>query len=77
MRAFVADPRRNVFDTDGKRLRLSEIFKWFSDDFERDAGSVRDYVVRFAPADKKDFAKKAKIKYIDYSWDLNDSKGNA
>ena len=74
MRAFVIDPKRNIFDTQKNRLRLSEVFKWFAEDFERDAGSVREYILRFAPKDKHDFIRKAKIKYIDYDWDLNDAK---
>lgn len=72
MKRFVADPTRNRFDTEDGVLRLSEIFKWFDDDFERDAGSVRDYVARYAPEDKRDFVRKARIKYIDYDWALND-----
>lgn len=68
MRAFVADVARNRFD-DAGTARVSEIFKWFSEDFERDAGSVREYLVRFgAPETVRD----AKLRYLDYDWDLND-----
>ena len=72
MKAFVVDPKRNVFDKKKNQLRLSEIFKWFDGDFERDAGSVREYVIRFAPEEHHAFLKAAKIRYIDYDWDLND-----
>ncbi|MEM7306815.1 MAG: DUF547 domain-containing protein [Planctomycetota bacterium] len=74
MRAFVVDKRRNRFNRDKKRAEISEIFKWFSEDFERDAGSVRDYLIRFAPEEDAAFLKDAKIKHLDYDWDLNDVK---
>ena len=73
MRLFVSDPERNRFDREKGRLQLSEIFKWFKDDFERDAGSVKEYVARFAAAEDADFIEKAKVRYIDYDWDLNDA----
>jgi len=72
MRAFLADPRRNRFDPEGGEVRLSEIFKWFAEDFERDAGSVRAWVERWAPADRKAMVGDARIRYLDYDWGLND-----
>ena len=72
MRAFLADPKRNRYDTDKGVLRLSKIFEWFEGDFERDAGSVRDYVLRFGPPEQADFIRTAKIRHIDYDWALND-----
>lgn len=71
MRAFVNDPARNHLDPK-KELAVSEIFKWFAEDFERDAKSVKEYLVRFAPAEKAEFIRGAKIRYLDYDWDLND-----
>jgi hypothetical protein len=53
---------------------LSPIFKWFDGDFERDAGSVRAYVARFAPAGEAELVERAKIDYLDYSWELNDAR---
>ena len=73
MRAFVNDPDRNVIDLANDRLRLSEIFKWFKEDFERDAGSVREYLIRFASPETADFLREKKIRYLDYSWKLNDA----
>ena len=74
MRAFLADSKRNRFDHEKNRLLLSPIFKWFDGDFERDAGSVRAYVARFAPAGEAELVERAKIDYLDYSWDLNDAR---
>ncbi len=72
MRAFVVDTKRNRFDREKDRLNLSEIFKWFEGDFERDAGSVKEFVARFAPEKDREFIRSAKVKHIDYDWDLND-----
>lgn len=72
MRAFVNDPARNHIDPLKKELELSEIFKWFAEDFERDAKSVKDFLLRFATADKAELIKNAKIQYLDYDWSLND-----
>lgn len=72
MKAFVNDSTRNLIDVENGKLRLSKIFDWFDDDFERDAGSVRDYLLRYAPSEKHAFLRKAKIKYLDYDWSLNE-----
>jgi hypothetical protein len=72
MRAFVRDGKRNRFLRDKDRLELSEIFSWFREDFERDAGSVKDYVARFAAPEDAEFVRKAKVSTLDYDWDLND-----
>ena len=72
MRAFVSDPARNHIDPVQKELAVSEIFKWFAEDFERDAKSVKEFLVRFAPVDRADFIRNAKLGYIDYDWNLND-----
>jgi hypothetical protein len=72
MRAFVDDPARNRIDPAKKELEISEIFKWFAEDFERDARSVKEYLIRFAPPEKAEFIRSAKIRYLDYDWDLND-----
>lgn len=74
MRAFVRDPARNRFDREEGVARLSEIFKWFAEDFERDAGSVTAYVARYAEPEDAAFLKKAKVRYLDYSWDLNEAE---
>ena len=72
MKAFVNDPTRNTLDAAGKKLAVSEIFKWFEEDFERDAKSVKEYLVRFAPPATHDFIRGAKLQYLAYDWDLND-----
>jgi hypothetical protein len=71
MRAFVADETRNRIEIGAKEIALSEIFKWFSEDFERDGGSVREYVALRAPAEKAATVRAARIRYLDYDWQLN------
>lgn len=72
MKAFVNDPTRNTIDPAKGELALSEIFKWFAEDFTRDAKSVKEFLVRFVPAERAEFVRGAKLSYRDYDWDLND-----
>jgi Protein of unknown function, DUF547 len=67
MRGFVNDPVRNRISTE--KAEISEIFKWFKGDFERDAGSVRQFLARYATAKVTD---KTDISHIDYDWRLNE-----
>ncbi|MDX2287183.1 MAG: DUF547 domain-containing protein [Bacteroidia bacterium] len=66
MRTFVNDPLRNRISAE--RAEISEIFKWFSGDFQRDAGSVRAFVSRYAAAPP---AEGVELAYLDYDWRLN------
>lgn len=72
MRGFLADDARNRFDRDAREANVSEIFDWFAADFERDAGSVRAYLARFAPGDGS-WIREADLDYLDYDWSLNDT----
>jgi Protein of unknown function, DUF547 len=69
MRGFVNDPTRNRVGAD--KAEISEIFKWFKGDFERDAGSVRAFLNRYATTKIGD---KGDIDHIDYDWRLNEKK---
>jgi hypothetical protein len=69
MREFINDPVRNRITAD--KAEVSEIFKWFKSDFERDAGSVRAYLNRYAAVKMGD---KTPIDHIDYNWKLNEAK---
>ncbi len=73
MTAFVQDSTRNELDASAGALRLSSIFDWFSEDFVRDAGSVRAYVQRYAGDRGGEWMGQAKLSYLDYSWALNDA----
>ncbi|MCB0543219.1 MAG: DUF547 domain-containing protein [Lewinellaceae bacterium] len=67
MEGFINDPLRNRIGPE--KAEISEIFKWFKGDFERDAGSLRAYLNRYA-GNKVD--ENTKIEYIDYDWRLNE-----
>jgi hypothetical protein len=33
---------------------------------------VKEYLVRYAPADTHELIRAAKLRFLDYDWDLND-----
>jgi Protein of unknown function, DUF547 len=73
-RRFVNDSSRNRFDKKEKFASISQIFKWFAEDFEKNAGNVQKYISKYVndPDLAKDMATEGyKIKYLDYSWNLN------
>jgi hypothetical protein len=72
--AFLQDRSRNVIDPKTKTLRLSAVFDWFREDFEKAAGSVPAFVARYVadPGTQKWLlAGPVKIAYLDYDWTLN------
>jgi Protein of unknown function, DUF547 len=73
-RRFVNDPTRNRFDKKEKTAYLSQIFKWFAEDFEASAGSAQKFVAKYVndPDVAKEMAADGyKVKFLDYSWNLN------
>jgi hypothetical protein len=73
VRAFVNDPFRNRFDKATKTAQLSEIFKWFDEDF-RTAGSVQKFIARYVadPDVARELAADGyRIEWIAYDWSLN------
>lgn len=69
MRNFIRDPLRNRIAADGSSAALSELFKWFSGDFNEASGSVRAFINRYAEVPLQE---SAGITYIDYDWRLNE-----
>lgn len=72
---FANDPVRNRFDKTTKTAHLSEIFKWFEEDFQG-AGSTQKYLARYvadAEIAKGLAADGYKVEWIDYDWNLNGS----
>jgi len=57
----------NVEVIDGK-VHLSKIFKWYENDFIEAAGSVINFINRYA---ETKIDSNAKLNYVDYSWALN------
>jgi|LakMenEpi03Aug12_release.lakeMendotaPanAssembly.Ray.scaffolds.fasta_scaffold343393_2 hypothetical protein len=76
-RKFLATPESNRFDTATNTLYLSEIFKWYGEDFTKAAGSPAIYVKPFLPKAQRDALAdpaKVKVKFTDYDWALNARK---
>jgi hypothetical protein len=67
MAGFINDPVRNHITP--QKAELSEIFKWFKGDFERDGKSVRDFINRFSTVKITD---QTEITHLDYNWKLNE-----
>lgn len=59
-------------DIDGSTLNVTSLFDWYREDFEQEAGSVRQFIRRWTDADTGDRANQTdRIGYIDYDWALN------
>lgn len=69
-RRFLGDPSKNRFDAAGRTLYLSSIFKWFREDFEKSAGSLKVYVARYLGAEVAE--PDVEIEFLDYDWSLNE-----
>lgn len=63
---FLNDTSKNKITAN--QLELSKIFKWFSKDFKQN-GSLIDFLNQFTEVN---ISEDTKIKYLDYSWELND-----
>lgn len=74
-RTFLNDPARNLFDRASGEVRLSEIFKWFGEDFGPKDKGVIAFAERYVdPAMQKWLHDgKYRISYFDYDWNLNDA----
>lgn len=59
--------------TDGE-IGLSEIFKWYKEDFTDHSGSVIDYINRYR---NKSLPTNIKTSYYDYDWTLNETTQKA
>ncbi len=72
-RAFLRDPRKNRYDAPERTLRLSEIFDWFSEDFDAAAGSAGAFVAPFLeePAATAARSPETRIEFLPYDWSLN------
>lgn len=66
-KAFLSDPFRNKISADNPQLSM--IFKWYSMDFNKNGGSVREFINRYSSVKIKP---DAKISHIDYDWGLNE-----
>jgi len=69
-RAFINDPNSNRLE--GRTLYVSSIFKWYSEDFNKD---ISGFFLKYAQGDLKKQLEvnreKIKTKYLHYDWALN------
>jgi hypothetical protein len=80
MRRFLGDRTRNRFE--GGKLQVSNIFKWFKEDFEKGHkgfAKLEDVFAKYADLLTTDEAARQQIKakavsisHLDYDWSLND-----
>jgi hypothetical protein len=70
-RLFLADETKNRYDAATKTLRLSAIFNWFGEDFDKHAGGVRSFVGAHGPPGLAGAAADPVIEHLDYDWSLN------
>ncbi len=80
MRRFLGDRTRNKYE--GGKLQVSNIFKWFKEDFEKGYkgfAKLEDLFAKYADVLTSDAAAQAQIRaktiaitYLDYDWSLND-----
>lgn len=78
-RQFLSDKTRNRIE--GKRVKISPIFKWYREDFEtgwRGVNSVEDFLVRYASAlglgktrSRQLQQGKMTVEFLEYDWRLN------
>ena len=86
-RRFLSNPAKFKIDSSKDFLNLSEIFKWFAEDFVSKHGpkknignhdekksAVLNFVARYLDEAQKKYVLSGnfKIKYIDYDWSLNE-----
>jgi hypothetical protein len=82
MRQFLSDDQNNTISLSDNRVKLSSIFKWYAEDFEKGQqgfnrlndlikayqADIADNPQQLIWLQKQDF----KISYLDYDWRLND-----
>jgi len=71
---FFADASRNQFDRSQATVRLSEIFKWFAEDFGGEKGVI-SFAIRYVDPATAQWLQSGKyrVSYFDYDWNLNDT----
>lgn len=73
---FMANRSKNRVDAANQTIYLSPIFKWYSEDFQKKAGSVLQFIQPLWPKDERTEleatgAANFEIRYTDYDWSLN------
>jgi uncharacterized membrane protein YdjX (TVP38/TMEM64 family) len=66
------------WDADHESVHLTELYKWYRTDFERDTGSVLAFVGRYSPPVQAALAagRSPRVGFIPYDWSLNGKAGS-
>lgn len=74
-RVFLSEPSKNRMAVEQRTIYLSRIFKWFAGDFERQSGSVLEFITPYlSETEQKALAEQQfKIRYTAYDWSLNNT----
>jgi hypothetical protein len=75
-RAFLDDRFRGLHSADqGRTLRISSLFQWFSDDFVAAEGAVLAFLLKHSSPETRALIAAAgrapQLRYLDYDWSLN------
>lgn len=71
---YLNGPAGHRLDRESRSIRLSRIFDWYREDFEREAGSVRAYAMRYVTGAALEALRAGwELGYLDYDWRLNDA----
>jgi len=71
-RAFLADREKNTFNEARKTAAVSQLFRWYGEDF----GPLLGFLTRYAPKASIQRSMKAsrwRISYLPYDWSLNEA----
>ncbi len=61
------------FDREANTVHLTRLYQWYRGDYEQVAGSILDHAAQYAPQleEALDEGQRPRIRWLDYSWDLN------
>ena len=77
-RRFVNDAEKNRVERAGRRVELSRLFDWYRSDFEREAGSLQQFLAPLAaPGELREALDQTEIQvhYLPFDWRLNAAPG--
>lgn len=62
------------YEVGSGQLKLTQLYKWYGDDFVQVAGSVEKFAATYAPVLQRDLTSGSipNVQWLDYDWALND-----
>ncbi len=77
LQRLLAENTRRAFNTarhlrvKGDTLYVTELFKWYEEDFAEASGSSKAFIELAAPEVRNQVASTSSLEFIDYDWALN------